>query len=86
LKDYASTPQYRGIGVPIVCFAIGLISAIFSYITLSFAQMGAKNSVLDKVKHNPSMLVFWAHYSGLLISILSFIVAIFTIVYRAMSL
>jgi len=86
LKDYTSTPQYRGVGIPIACFGIGLLAAIVAYITLSLAQMNAKNSVLDKVEYPPSMPVFYIHYAALAISIIAFFVAVGIIVYRVAGL
>jgi hypothetical protein len=86
LKDYVSTPQYRGVGIPAGLFGVGLIAAIVSYIALSFAQMVAKNSVLDRTQHEPSMLVFWVHYGGLTVSVLSFVAALLIIVWHVVSL
>lgn len=85
LKDYTSTPQYRGVGLPIALFGIGLLAAILAYITLSLAQMNAKNSVLDKVKP-PSMPVFYIHYAMLAVSIILLFIAVGIIIYRVASL
>jgi hypothetical protein len=86
LKDYTSTPQYHGVGIPIALFGIGLLAAIAAYITLSLAQMNAKNSVLDKAQHPPSMPVFYVHYTGLVISTIAFLAAIVVIIYRVAAL
>ncbi|MGY4174736.1 hypothetical protein ACVIHH_000027 [Bradyrhizobium sp. USDA 4518] len=86
LKDYGSTPQYRGVGLPIVLFGIGLIAAIVNYITLAFSQMVAKDTVLGGPVREPSMTVFWIHYGAMAISIIAFIVALVIIVGHAASL
>jgi hypothetical protein len=86
LKDYASTPQYRGVGLPAGLFGAGLIAAILTYIALSFAQMVAKNSVLDRAEQEPSMFVFWVHYGGLAVSVVSFVVALLIIIWHVISL
>jgi hypothetical protein len=83
LKDYMSTPQYKGVGVPIALFGIGLIAAIAAYITLSLAQMNAKNSVLDRKQHPPSMPGFYIHYGALAVSIVALLLAIAIIIWRA---
>ena len=82
LKDYAATPQYKGVGLPIALFSVGLIAAITAYITLSWAQMKAKNAVLDRASLDPSMPVFYVHYIGLAISIIAFVVALGIIIWR----
>jgi hypothetical protein len=86
IKDYTSTPQYRGVGIPISLFGVGLVSAILSYIALSFAQMIAKNSVLDKVQTPPSMPIFYIYYGGLVVSVVTLIGALGIIIWRAASL
>lgn len=86
LKDYTSTPQYRGIGIPIAIFGIGLISAVASYGALSFAQMLAKNAVLDRKGQKPSELVFWLHYGGFGISVVALIAALGFIIFRVVGL
>jgi len=83
LREYASTPHYRGIGTPIVLFGLGLISATFSYITLSISQTLAKNAVLNRAEHEPSMAVFWVHYGGLFASVVSLLGALVVIAWRA---
>jgi hypothetical protein len=86
LKDYVSTPQYKGVGLPIALFGVGLIAAIAAYITLSLAQMNAKNSVLDSKQHSPSMPVFYIHYGALTLSIVALLVAITIIIWRVAAL
>jgi hypothetical protein len=66
LKVYVSTPQYKGVGIPIALFGIGLIAAIAAYITLSLARINAQNSVLDRKQH--PMPVFYIHYGALAVS------------------
>jgi hypothetical protein len=63
-----------------------LIAAILAYITLSLAQMNAKNSVLDKVKYPPSMPVFYIHYGALAVSIIALVVALGVIIWRVAGL
>ena len=79
-------PQYRGVGIPIALFGIGLLAAIAAYITFSLAQMKAKNSVLDKIEYPPSMAVFYIHYVALAISVLAFVVAVGVIIFRVAGL
>ena len=68
LKEYTSTPQYRGVGLPIALFGVGLIAAIVAYITLSLAQMHAKNSVFDKKEYAPLQWAFCQWGIGLALS------------------
>lgn len=86
LKDYASAAQYKGAGVPIALFGVGLIAAIAAYITLSLSQMKAKNSVLDRTQHPPSMPVFYIHYGALTISIVALLIAIAIIIWHVAAL
>jgi hypothetical protein len=60
LKDYATTPQYRGVGIPTTLFGLGLISTIVTYVTTSISRTLANNAVLDKKQHEPSMFVYMA--------------------------
>lgn len=82
LKEYVSTPQYKGVGIPIALFGLGLIAAIAAYITLSLAQMHAKNSVFDRKQYPPSMPVFYIHYGALAVSIVALLAAIIIIIWR----
>jgi len=85
-KDYASTPQYKGVGIPLALFGMGLIAAIAAYITLNLAQMNAKNSVLDGKQYPPSMPVFYIHYGALVASIVALLAGITIIIWRVVAL
>ena len=39
IKDYATTPQLKGMGIFIALFGIGLIAAIISYISGAYLQV-----------------------------------------------
>lgn len=82
LKEYASAPRYEGVGIPIALFGVGLIAAIAAYITLALAQMNAKNSVLDRKQHPPSMTAFYMHYGSLVVSVVALLAAIIIIIWR----
>jgi hypothetical protein len=47
LKDYAATPEYKGVGLFIVLFGSGLLAGVFYYISLAFSRATALNSVMD---------------------------------------
>jgi len=43
LKDYATTPQLKGMGTFIVLFGVGLLGAILNYVSIAFSVMAATN-------------------------------------------
>src|ERR1700676_4698446 len=68
LKDYASTPQLKGIGMFIVLFGVGLVGAILNYIALSFARIVVMNAIMDREGPDKSTATFltWLHIPALL--------------------
>jgi hypothetical protein len=39
LKDYATTPQLKGMGIFIILFGIGLLGAILNYVSIAFGVL-----------------------------------------------
>jgi hypothetical protein len=44
LKDYATTPQLKGMGIFIILFGIGLLGAILNYVSIAFGVLIATSS------------------------------------------
>lgn len=88
LKDYATTPQLKGIGVYIVIFGIGLLAAAANYIGLVFARMLALNIADNAAYVLPDSigLVTKVHLWGLGIALTLFVVAVIGIIFKFASL
>jgi hypothetical protein len=84
LKDYAASSQYKGTGIFIVLFGIGLLSGIVYYISLAFSRATALNAVMDGVEPNHSWAAFLLSINvpSLLISIVMLIIAIVALMFR----
>jgi hypothetical protein len=78
LKDYGSTPSYKGVGMFIILFGCGLLAAIGYYASLGFTRATVINSILDEEEPNDSWRKFLtiANSVSLVISVLLFIIAI----------
>jgi hypothetical protein len=88
LKDYAATPQYKGVGFFLVTFGVGLISALLYYISLAFSRATALNAVMDEAEVNEAWQAFlsWINVPTLVISILALLIAIVALMFRFASL
>ena len=88
LKDYAATPQYKGVGVFIVVFGFGLLASAFYYISLAFSRATALNEVMDAVRPNDTWRSFLALINSisLVISLLILFGAVIALMVRFASL
>ena len=88
LKDYASTPQYKGVGFFIVTFGIGLISGLLYYVSLAFSRATALNAVMDEEEVNKTWQFFLTaiNVPALIISVCALLVAVIALVVRFASL
>ena len=78
LRDYATTPAYKGVGFYIVVFGIGMLSSILYYIGLALARSNALSTIIqDRYMHEPTQkfLTVW-HFVTMTISILALVIAI----------
>jgi hypothetical protein len=79
LKNYSSTPEYKGVGFFIVTFGVGLLSALFYYVSLAFSRATALNAVMDEEEVNAVWQTFLTviNVPALIISIVALLVGIF---------
>ena len=87
LKDYATTPQLKGMGSFIVLFGVGLICAILNYIGVAFTVMVATSS--DPVSKKGAGAVIGITVFGFacgIVSLIALVAAIATIISRFSSL
>jgi hypothetical protein len=84
LKDYASTPQYKGIGFFVIVFGIGLIAGLLYYISLAFSRATALNAVMDEEEVDRAWQLFLTliNVPALVISIGALLVAIVELMAR----
>jgi len=88
LKDYSPTSHFRGIGVFIVLFGIGLLAAIVNYISLSLARGVALNAVMDEIEADEATTGFLLklHLPALITSIGTLVLAVLIVMVRFASL
>jgi hypothetical protein len=84
LKDYNSTPQLKGTGFFIACFAFGFLCAIFSFVAAQLHRSHIMQVFLDGVSKDVDKTI-WIVWRALLpqwLSAGSLMIAIFGIIYR----
>jgi len=88
LKDYANTPQLRGLGIFVMLFGVGLIAAILNYISLVFARGIAVNVQTGQtILHEPTRdFVANVHLIAVGLSLLALLIAIITLMVKFASL
>lgn len=88
LRDYAATPQLKGVGLLILLFAVGLLGSILHYVGLFFVRAVVMNAIMDEAEPNEPTRIFLAvvHLSGLVVALLALIAAIVVIIFRFASL
>jgi hypothetical protein len=88
LKDYSTVVQLKGIGLFIFLFGAGFLGGMLNYISLIFARAVVLNSLIDGTEPNKPTAQFLTvlHFVGLIASIGTLVVAIFTIIGRFHSL
>jgi len=89
LKDYATTPQLKGMGSFIVLFGVGLILAIINYVSVGATVMAVTGRDPISFSKKEALAVFRVTTIGLVCAIAALAVlvaAIATIIYRFSSL
>jgi hypothetical protein len=87
LKDYATTPQLKGMGSFVVLFGVGLICAIINYIGIAFTVMAGTSQ--DPISRKGTAFVVGITVFGFACGIAALIflfAAIATIIFRFSSL
>ena len=88
LKDYAQTPQFKGLGVFIVIFGVGLLGSIVMYISVAISRMIALNmAVYDDRRLSPlASFLLGLNIAGLILAVLCLFIAIALLICRFASL
>jgi len=62
LKDYASTPQLKGVGLFVACFGTGFILACIAFLSMQIHHSQVMSIFLDGApKTDPKWMVYKAH-------------------------
>lgn len=63
LKDYSSSPELKGLGIFIVLFGVGFLSAIFNYIALTFSRLISLDLLRKNKKPDEAAraILMWVH-------------------------
>jgi hypothetical protein len=82
LKDYAASPQLKGVGIFVVLFGVGLLASILNYIALVLAR-----SVAFRPHERPSdeateKFLQRIHLSSVAIALLMLVTAIIVVMVR----
>jgi hypothetical protein len=82
LKDYSPNSPLKGIGIFIFFFGVGFLGGMLNYISLVFARAVVMNSLLDGTDPNGPTAKFLTvvHLVGLIVAILTLVVAILIII------
>jgi hypothetical protein len=89
VKDYAQTPQFKGIGVLIVIFCIGLLGSILAYASLAIGRFYSLNQVVRGFPRDPHLRRFvllmakvlqWPMAVGLVLSLICLVGALGVII------
>lgn len=85
-KDYASSPQYNGVGVLFILFGLGTISAILSYAIVFVSRNIVRNALMSHQDPNDTpgaVALQIAYHVTLVASALALVGAIGVIVWRS---
>lgn len=64
LKDYAATPQLKGVGFSVILFGVGLLASIANYVGTVFSRSVAINAeTYGHDPHEPTMKFCWLFIS-----------------------
>ena len=88
LKDYASTPQLKGIGTFVILFGVGLLAAIVYYASLALARATVLNAIMSDEYAGQSTARFLGNVNigALSIAVAAMVVAIVVVIWRFSSL
>jgi hypothetical protein len=82
LKDYAVTPQLKGMGTFVILFGVGLLASILNYIALVFARAVALRSHERPSDEATEKLLQRIHLSSVGIALLMLVTAIIVVIVR----
>jgi archaellum biogenesis protein FlaJ (TadC family) len=84
LKDYAVTPQLKGMGTLVVLFGVGLLASIINYVALVFSRSVAVNeNTYDIDANEPTTKVLMAlHLIAIAIALAVLMIAIVLLIIR----
>jgi hypothetical protein len=84
LKDYAATPQLKGIGIFVVLFGVGLLASIVNYVGHVFGRSIAVNA--ETYGHEPNepttKFLKAVHFISVGVALLMLVVVIIAIMVR----
>jgi len=87
LKDYATTPQLKGMGTFVVLFGVGLLGAIVNYVGIAFSVMAATSrDEFSKSGFNVAIGLTVVGAAGGLVALVTLVIAIAAIITRFSSL
>jgi hypothetical protein len=91
LKDYANTPQLKGVGAFIVLFGVGLLGSIAAYVSIAISRAIALNLVVygsetDEANRPIANFLLKLNIGGLIVAVLTLFTAIVLLIYRFASL
>jgi hypothetical protein len=88
LKDYATTPQLKGMGTFVALFGIGLLGAILNYVSIAFCVMMATSGThkLTRSGFRTAIGITILGAAGGIIGLVTLVIAILTIIARFSSL
>jgi len=89
LKEYATTPQLRGVGVVFILFGLGLIASILFYASVFMIRATVRNALMSHEDPNdaPSKgFLVKLNVFSLLASVGSFIAAILIVIWKGATL
>jgi hypothetical protein len=78
VKDYATTPSYKGVGVFIIVFGCGFLTGILYYASLAFTRATVMNSLMDRKEPDAGTIKFLTntHFVTLLLCLLFLVAAV----------
>jgi hypothetical protein len=82
LKDYAATPELKGMGTFVVLFGIGLLASISNYIALVFARSHALRPYNRASDELTKAFLKRIHLGSVAVALLMLVIAIFVVVFR----
>lgn len=85
VKDYATTPAYRGLGTLVLLFVIGLIGALLGIVAMLAERMALLTHVIIGERTRSKWISWIAGFAGI-VSISSFITALTLIAASALRL
>lgn len=82
LKEYAATPELKGMGTFVVLFGIGLLASISNYIALVFARSHALRPYSRASDESTGEFLKRSHLGSVGIALLMLVIAILLMMFR----